>query len=118
MSGALRLTKNSIKGILFLWYKYKWDKTFLKFEDVKIEKKMFHCFQSPIHIDNVNIDKMVRSEANPCAKAVLSILSATKIMKIIQCWESCSEQWVGFLKIYDGTESLSLFVEDEKLLKR
>ena len=33
------------------------------------KKRRFHCFKSPIHIGNVNIDKMVTSEENPCAKA-------------------------------------------------
>ena len=62
---------------------------------------------------------MVTSEENPCAKVGSKYFIGYKNNEDnTMLGESCSKQRVGFLKIYDGTESLSPFVEDEKLLKR
>ena len=40
----------------------------VKFHDVEIEKKEFHCSKSAIPISHVSTDKIVMSEAFPCAK--------------------------------------------------
>ena len=63
-----------------------------------LRKKEFHCAKSAIPINHINNDKTVISEVLYCAKKILSISLATKIINPLHRFMSCSQDWAGIQK--------------------
>lgn len=57
------------------------DKEPLKFDDVEIEKRKFHFSKSPTEIHDVDVNKVTLLTNFIVVKKVLSILSATNMIK-------------------------------------
>ena len=61
-----------------------------------ISRKRVSFFQKfSTDLDDVNVDKIKKSEEFPCAKRVLNILLAAKVMKMLHRFLSCSNEWAG-----------------------
>lgn len=53
--------------------------------DIETGKRNFYSSKRTIKLGDLNIGKIVMYDEFPCRKRVLSILSATKIMKNLHC---------------------------------
>ena len=89
-----------------------------KFHDVEIEKKEFHCSKNAIPISHVNTDKIVMSEAFPCAKMGSKYFGCYKNNEDVKPLYGLLPKMSWHLKNFDDAKTMSFSVEDEKLLRK
>ena len=66
-------------------------KEFLTFVDVEMKKEKIYSSKSAVHVENLNIDKIVISHVFPCIKRSSKYLISYQHNEL-HCYVSCSQK--------------------------
>ena len=93
-----------------------WVKTFLKFCDIEIEKQKFHSSKKGIHVNKVNTNKIVVSEAFTYGNYDSKFFIDFKIKEKITPLCVLTPVMRGYVRHFDDVQTMSFLIDNKNLL--